>query len=317
MTDSDVSKLPRFRLDSPYVFLVFPPLFWASLIVVGRGVVGEIPPVALAFWSWVWGLIALLPVAGRDLWMARRIVVAEWKTLACFGATGIVIFNILFFVGMQTTEAVTASLLNAMDPIMTVGWSWLFFRERLTSAQSLGVAFSLAGCIGIITDGRPAILFSQDIGAGQFIVLISYLSWALYTVLLRRFQTRLETLPFLAAVVGVSVLMMLPIYVWEISSGRTMPFTAAHMGVTAYMGLVPSVLAYLLWVRGVERIGPNKAGFYQYLIPVYGTALAAVFLGERVGWYHGAGILFIFLGIYLAVYRGQTMVAASAEPGAE
>jgi drug/metabolite transporter (DMT)-like permease len=72
-----------------------------------------------------------------------------------------------------------------------------------------------------------------------------------------------------------------------------------------YVSLFASIAAYLCWNRGVDMIGPNRAGFTQHLIPAFGTVLAVIFLGEEVHLFHAAGIATILLGVWLASARGR------------
>jgi len=96
------------------------------------------------------------------------------------------------------------------------------------------------------------------------------------------------------------VLLMLPLYLVELASGRVAVWNAATGAGMVYFAVFPSILAYLFWNRGVEQVGANRAGLFLYLIPVFGIVLAITLLGERLHLFHLVGAALIFAGIYIS-----------------
>jgi drug/metabolite transporter (DMT)-like permease len=101
----------------------------------------------------------------------------------------------------------------------------------------------------------------------------------------------------------IGLLILAPLYVWEALTAVPVTFSTGVIAGIAYTGIFPSVLAYLFWNRGVAEVGANRAGQFLHLIPVFGTALAVVFLGESLKLFHLFGAALIFVGIYLAAPR--------------
>ena len=91
--------------------------------------------------------------------------------------------------------------------------------------------------------------------------------------------------------------MLAPVTVAEFMAGRRVHPTPAAFAVLAYVVIFPSLIAYIFFNRGVELIGANRAGPFFHLIPVFGSAIAIAFLGERPQLYHGIGYLLIITGI--------------------
>jgi len=94
-----------------------------------------------------------------------------------------------------------------------------------------------------------------------------------------------------------------PFYVAELGRGAAMRLDGPTLGALAYVAVFPSVVAYAFWNAGVAAVGPNRAGAFGNLIPVFGTVLAVLFLGESFHVFHAVGIALILLGVWLAGRR--------------
>ncbi len=307
----------RIKSDvSPYLLLSLTALFWSGNWVIGRAFVGDgqIPPVALAWWRWAIALVAMLPFALPQvlrhrvaLWQHRRIVLA-------LGLIGTGFHNLLSYVGLQYTTATNGVMLNSAIPVLIILLGVLFFRQRVSSKQLLGVGVSLAGVLTILTKGHPEALATLQFNRGDVIVLGSMTLWALYTLLLKWRPDGVPGLGLLAVCATVGLIGMTPVYGWEIATGKSINWSFGVVAALLYLGLFPSFVGYIFWNRGVEQVGANVAGLFVHLMPVFGSVLAWLFLGERMFWFHLFGIAFIFAGIYLT-----TRQAALAPPvsGAE
>ena len=132
--------------------------------------------------------------------------------------------------------------------------------------------------------------------------------YAFYTALLQQ-KPDMHPFSFLAVIMGSGALLLTPAYALEIEAGRTFSFDTASVLTLAYMATLPSLLAYLFFNRGVELIGPNRAAPFYHLIPIFGSVLAIVFLGERPALYHAVGYVLVLTGVAVATTR-----AAVARP---
>jgi drug/metabolite transporter (DMT)-like permease len=114
----------------------------------------------------------------------------------------------------------------------------------------------------------------------------------------------LTAIGFLEAMLLLGLPFLLPFYLWELFTRGGFSVSIQAVAALAYYGTLPSIVAYLFWNRGVAQIGPNKAGLFVHLMPVFGALLSIVFLGERLYAYHIAGAVLIFGGIWLTTRRG-------------
>jgi drug/metabolite transporter (DMT)-like permease len=118
----------------------------------------------------------------------------------------------------------------------------------------------------------------------------------------------------LAVLTVVGLMLLTPVYAWEISTGKTVATTPAALAGIAYQGIFPAFLGYVFYAHAVKEIGGSKAGLFLYLTPVFGTVLSILFLNETPRVYHYVGIAMIFSGIYLTTAR---VSAAKCAPVAE
>jgi len=295
--------LELFRHPSPYLLLTLASLFWAGNWVVGRAMRNDIPPVAMGFWRWVVALLILLPFAAPELKRNWRVVRANWFTLALLGGLGAMLFNTMIYVGLQYTAATNGVLFNSVTPILIILMSWLAFRERLGAWQTIGVVLSLVGVAVIVARGEPQILAALRFNRGDLWLISAMLLWALYTIVLRRRPSGLSAIGFLAAMLLLGLPLLLPFYLWELFTRGGFALSVPAVAALAYYATLPSIVAYLFWNRGVAQIGPNKAGLFVHLMPVFGALLSVIFLGERLYPYHFVGAAMIFGGIWLTTRR--------------
>ncbi len=290
--------------DQPYLLLVLATLFWSGNFVLGRAVRADVPPIGLAFWRWTGGSILIIsfawPYLKRDWPLVRR----HWKFVLLLAALGVTLFNTLVYTGLQFTTAINALLMQSTMPVLIVLMSYLFYRETVTPVQIVGVMLSLAGVLAIVGQGDLTVLPGLSLNLGDLLIFIAVAGYAAYSALLRQ-RPPLHPLSLIAATFIAGAVALLPFYLWEHATGRMVSFDGVTLLTISYVAIFPSILAYLCFNRGVELAGANQAGLFIHLMPVFGSIMAILFLGERFQWFHGFGILLILLGILLATRPKQ------------
>ncbi len=292
----------RTLFDRPYVLLSLTSLFWAINIVLGRFIAGTVPPVALAQIRWTGAALIVVPLAWRHLKHDWPTIRRHLGIMIFLSFVGITVYNTLAYHGLEFTTAINGLLMQSSAPLMIGLWSLILFRDRLTLAQLVGILVSLTGVLVIIAHGNLAALVDLTINPGDVWFLIAMFSYALYAAMLRRRPT-IHFLSFLAFTFVAGAIMLSPAAVAEFVAGRRINPTPAAFAVMVYLVIFPSLLAYICFNRGVELIGANRAGPFFHLIPVFGSVIAILFLGERPQIFHGVGYALIIAGI-VAAQRG-------------
>jgi len=288
-----------------YLALGAAALFWGGNWAIARWIQYQVPPQTLGLLRWGVAAVLLAPLALPATLRAWPAIRREWWRLAVLGLIGVTGFSALSYTGLSYTTSINGSLLNSAAPVFLLLFSAFGFGDRIGWAEALGVAVSLAGVLVIVSRGDPVALAALAVNIGDLWVLAAVLLWAVYTVLLKRWKTSLLPLVFLFVTIVVSLPLPIVTSAIELTlGGRTVEFDLTTAAVGVYLGLFPSIGAYVCWAYGVARIGPTRATHFQYLIPVFAAGLAMLMLGEEVYLFHLLGAALIIGGLVLAA-RGR------------
>jgi drug/metabolite transporter (DMT)-like permease len=288
--------------SSAWTLLFFTNLFWAGNIVIGRAVAGHVPPVTLAYWRWTGAFIVASGVSVPQLRRDWPVLLKHWPMLLMLAATGIATYNTMTYVGLQYTSALNALLLQSALPLIVLIWDFGLFGARPGRWQILGVLLSLLGVTAIVSKLSLTALAQTSLDIGDIWILGAVVVYALYLPLLRR-RPAVHPLSLLVTMMGIGSFMILPFYLLEHAGGARIEGGLPSYAAIAYTAILPSFIAYMLFNRGVELIGPGRAGQSAHLMPVLGAILAVLFLGEHFRLYHVVGIVLIGAGILLANKR--------------
>lgn len=311
-------RLPRshgFALfDAPYLLLTLTALLWAINIVLGRFVAGHVPPVTLAFVRWVGATLILLPFAWKQLTRDLPLIRRHFWLLVVLAGSGISCYNAMSYYGLQYTQALNGLLVQSVAPLLVALWTFLLFREQLSLGQAAGILTSLVGVLFIISHGDLDTFLHLKPNVGDVWIVAALVIYAFYAAILRK-RPALGPLSFLAVIMAFGAVLLAPFAVWETLAGHVLHFDRATIGTLIYVMIGPSLVAYLCFNRAVELVGANAAAPFLHLMPVFGTALAIVFLGEQMAWYHFAGYALVIAGIALATYAAKAGAKARARAG--
>jgi drug/metabolite transporter (DMT)-like permease len=289
----------RFSFDPIYAALALTALLWSSNFVIGRAVRDDVSPATLNFLRWAIALLILVPVTLRDLRVHRALLARHWKLIALLGFTGIAAFQTLCYVALTMTTALNTLLLLSLAPLAIVALSWAALGERVTRRQTLGLATSLAGAAVLILQGELATLVDLRFNAGDLWMLAAIGIWAVYSVLLRSRPAQMPPLALHTTSVVAGTVCMLPAFGWQVAHGAGLPTSTTAWIAIAFVAIFSSAFAHAMWVRGVATLGPNRAGVFIHLMPLFGAAMAIAFLGEHLALYHGVGAGLVLCGVVL------------------
>jgi len=286
----------------PYLLLLIAAASFGGNWVAARVVNFEVAPFALSFWRWAIASAILFPFAAAQLRGDAPLIRRNAAVLAAFGAIGAGGFTLLGYWGVSYTTAVNATLLNSSLPLFVVPLSWLILGLTVSGRQLVGLALSLAGVVAIVSGGSLQTFARLALNPGDFLILGGAFLWAIYTVMLK-WRPPLRALSFLFTTVVTAATVSLPFYLWEMWTGRTITMTPTAVVTIGYLAIFPSIVAYICWNRAVAIVGPNVAGFFNPVIPVFGILFAVMFLGEPLRAYHLAGFALVLGGVVLTSRR--------------
>jgi len=293
------SRAFRALTGNAYVMLLLTTFLWAGNAVASPLAVGHLSPMTLVLLRWIVACGVLVVIA-------RQAMVADWPILKrhlpylfLMGALGYTGFNLLFYVSGHHTTAINISILQGTMPALIIVVGVLAFRERPSPLQWLGAGVTMLGVAAVASGGDLGRLSSLKVNYGDVLILIATLLYAGYAAALRR-RPQVSALGFFAFMAGAAIVTSLPPALWEIATGHAIWPTWQGWLLILYIGLGPSLLSQLMFMRGVELIGPTRAGIFTNLVPVMGPVLAVLILGERFGLHHAVGLALVLGGIYVA-----------------
>ena len=206
-------------------------------------------------------------------------------------------------VALMTTSASNSSWIIAVTPLVLAIVSFLFLRERLGSSAVVGLAVALLGVLLLVSRGRFGDLDALQT-TGDWLMLLSTLTWAIYTVatrdVARRYDPLAVTFVVMAAAAALTAILMLA--VGDVDRVRSL----SVRGVVAlvYLGIAGLALGNWFWQVGIATVGAARAGLYLYLEPLATVALAVPLLGEPFGIFTAVGGSLILAGVYLGQRQG-------------
>jgi drug/metabolite transporter (DMT)-like permease len=285
--------------NQPYLLLSITALCWAGNAIVGRLAAGHIAPVTLSFLRWSFAFLIILPFAWKHLvrdWAAIR---SRLGIMILLSITGIGAFNTRQYWALEHTQALNTLLLQSAGPLVVAVWSLLLLGVRLTLAQAAGVLLSMAGVFVILLHGDLTTLSKIDFNIGDLIFLIALAIFGIYSVLSLK-RPDIHGLSFVAFTFGAGAACLIPLFIWELFARPPMQIDTANLLTLAYVALFPSTIAYLCFNRGVQLIGANRAAPFFHVVPVFGTIMSIVFLGEHPQAFHFIGFALVLTGVFVA-----------------
>src|SRR6266481_5901422 len=285
--------------NQPYLLLSITSLCWAGNAIVGRLAAGHIPPVTLSFLRWFLAFLIILPFAWKHLVRDWRAIRANLGIMIVLSVTGIGAFNTMQYWALEHTQALNTLLLQSAGPLFVAMWSLVLLGIRLTLAQAGGIALSLMGVLVILLHGDLTTLRNIELNRGDLIFTVALAIFGLYSVLSLK-RPKIHGLSFVGFTFGCGAACLIPLLIWELLSRPLMQLDAMNLLTLFYVAVFPSTLAYLCFNRGVQLIGANRAAPFFHLVPVFGSVMAMVFLGERPQLFHIIGFALVLTGVYVA-----------------
>ena len=297
------------------LLLTLPPLMWAGNAVVGRLMVGQVPPLTLNLLRWAVTLLILLPLAWptfrqRQSWQQVR---QRWPYLLAIGLLGVGLFNSLQYLALVTSSPLNVTLVNSSMAAWMLVIGMLFFGERPTPRQLLGAALGLVGVLIVIGRGSLQTLLAVQFVPGDLFTLLATIGWALYSWLLARppAHIRGSDRPAWdwAALLWVQVLfgvMAAGVFTSgeQLLGAQPVQWSWGVVAAVAYISLGASIVAYRCWGLGVMEGGPALAAFFNNLTPLFAAVLSALVLGQAPQAYHGLAFVLIVAGIAVGMKKG-------------
>jgi drug/metabolite transporter (DMT)-like permease len=284
-----------------YLMLTLCAFFWSGNFIIGKfATLYEVPPLTLNFLRWLIVWIILIPFTFLDILKNIKIIKKNFYSLLLMSLTSISVFNSVVYYSLNFTQVLNGALMISIIPVLIIFISYLFKTEKINSGQIFGLILSIIGVAIIVTRLDFAKLINLDINKGDLWLLVAMLSWAIYSTMLRTHKTELKYLSFMTVIVSIGLIFLFPQFLFEFNNHQVIKFNIPVILITSYVVFFAGIGSYVLWNRAVVIVGPNIAGIFLHLMPVFSSFMAIFLLNEKLMNFHIIGAIIIITGIYLS-----------------
>lgn len=282
-----------------YLFLIIATLCWGGNAVTAKLAVGHISPMTFTFLRWMVAAIVILSISLPQVRKDWPVAKQHLPVLIFLGIVGYTCFNALLYNAVHYTTAINVTIEQAAIPFLIFVANFVLFRIRVSAAQVFGFSLTLVGVALTAAHGDLASLVALSVNYGDGLMIFAIIAYAAYTIALRwrppvDWRT-LMAIPALAALFS-----SIPLMAWEYQAGNLMMPDLTGWGATLYTGIFASLVAQILYIRGVIELGANRAGLFINLVPVFGTLLSVAILGEQLFFFHILALALSLGGIAIA-----------------
>ena len=295
---------------NPYVLLSLPPLFWAGNAIAGKLAVGHISPFTLTTARWGFACLLMftfaLPYLKRDWVLIRKHIIF----LCVCGGIGFTLFNNFLYLALNHTSAINAAIEQASMPLTVFVMNFILYKTKTTLFQLIGFGLTLIGIVITAARGDLYALVSGDLNIGDLLMIVAITFYGFYSVILKN-KPDIHLVSFITIASIAAFFISLPFTLYEANTDNFIFPDLQGFGVVIYAALFPSFVAQSLWVLGLEKVGSNRGGLFINLVPIFGTILAIIILGEKFEYNHAIGAVLVLGGIMLAQKMSAKDKAAS------
>ena len=292
--------MPR-NLALAIVLLIASSFFWSGNFFSGKvAFLTNLTPFKLSFFRWILALLILLPFTYKQIIIDLNYYRKNLFLMIIISILGVTFFNSFTYISLRSSMVINSTLMASIAPVMMIGFSWLLFRTKTTKLQFAGIILSLIGAFSIILKGNLDNLYNLYFTSGDLWMIAAVISWCLYSVLLKKIDSKTSQLANLEVMIIIGIIFITPFYIFESVNSTFLPSSQLDFVIISYVAVFASIVAFFSWNKGVSIIGPNRASLFLHLIPVFSAVWAITFLDEKFAFFHIIGVIFILSGIILS-----------------
>ena len=289
-----------------YTLIILCVLFWSGNFIIGRYIKDDIEALEMVFFRWGFTLILISPILIYNYKNILNSIKNNFPILFILSFLGISLFNTILYIGLHSTTSTNALIINSSIPMLILLFSFFIFKTKIKYNQFIGILISSFGVLYLILKGEISSFTSMQFTTGDLLVVLSSLSWALYSTLVKLKPTDITDSEYFSIIVLIGFIIILPVYLYQgYSVSDQIDLVKNNYLIFIYISVFTSLLSYYFWHLGIKHIGASKTGQFTHLMPIFGTILAYIFLDEILKNYHIIGAVLIGFGIYLSLFYNR------------
>ncbi|KZL04521.1 putative DMT superfamily transporter inner membrane protein [Pseudovibrio axinellae] len=292
---------PSSNWATTYALLFLMPVFMSSNIIIAKPAIESTEPWTLAFFRWGLASLLLLPFTFRELKACLPVILKNLKLLSFMAFLAMWVCGAIVYLALKETSATNGTLIYSAAPALILTLEWLFRGRKVAFREFIGIGLAITGVFVIVTKGSLNNLLSLQLNKGDLLFALCTLSWAIYSVLIKKSQLQsISTVPLFAVLSILGTILLAPFALGEMAMTASIPATSEVWLSIAGVALIASIASFLSYQYSIKLVGPSIAGMFMYLMTPYGVGMAVLFLGEKLQMFHYLGFLPIMAGLLLA-----------------
>ena len=295
----------RVSYKTAYIYLLLTMTFWAGNSITARMFAEDLPPLQHAFWRWIFASILILIIFRPPLKKDFPLIWAKRWPVFWIATTGIGAYNTLMYWALNFTTVSNVGLLQTTLPIILCFFEWLFFRERITRIQMLGMMVATIGVFVVLIKAELENLLNLTFNSGDLIMVIAIIIYGLFSLLLRFSPKEVNHWSFLWVLFIIGAIELFPLQFLEYQAGYRMNLSLGPILGLSYIVICPALLAYKFYTSAVVTLGVTRTGLFFYWLPIASVILAILILGEPLQNYHIMGFVLVVCGLRLGLTKKE------------
>ena len=280
-------------------------LGWAGNTVAGRMSTGEISPMVVVFLRWFIISIFLILFLNKKLILSFNLISGKLVWLCLMGSLGLTGFNALFYIAAQNTTAINLGIIQGIMPAIILVGSVIIFKEAVNFTKVAGLIIAFFGVLVVVSQGDYERVILLSFNYGDLVMLCACFFYSGFTLGLKN-KPVIDPIVLMTYFSLSALIFSIPLLITEYYLGLIqVPATSTAWLTILYIAFVPSFLAQIFFIRGVELVGASKAGLFINFLPIFAAILGVLLLGERLFVYHLISLFIVLLGVYLFMVIGD------------
>jgi drug/metabolite transporter (DMT)-like permease len=294
-----------FIFKNGFILLCLAMLGWAGNTVAGRMSTGEISPMVVVFLRWFIISTFLILFLNKKLILSFNLISRKLVWLCLMGSLGLTGFNALFYIAAQNTTAINLGIIQGIMPAIILVGSVIIFKEAVNFTKVTGLIIAFFGVVVVVSRGDYERVILLSFNYGDLVMLCACFFYSGFTLGLKN-KPVIDPIVLMTYFSLSALIFSIPLLIIEYYLGLIqVPATSTAWLTILYIAFVPSFLAQIFFIRGVELVGASKAGLFINFLPIFAAILGVLLLGERLFVYHLISLFIVLLGVYLFMVIGD------------
>jgi len=278
--------------------LIFANIIWGAGLPIYKWTLEVIPPFTFAFIRFFFGAVILVPFVFKNF-KFRKEDIPKLFFASIFSIT--LQIPLLLF-GLKLSPSINAPIIISASPIILLGASIIFFKEKISTKLLTGTLISLLGVLILIF--KPALEAGFSSGVlGNFLIFLATICSVIQALVVKKIMKKNDPLVTVFFTFIIGSLFLLPAALIEYNSAGLFALNAQAILGLVYAIIFASVLAHYFYFLALKHIKVSETGIFTYVDPIATILIAIPLLHETISESYIIAAVLVFLGIYVAEGR--------------